>query len=295
MKIGVDIGGSHVAIGIVEKNEILNKTEVEINSNIIEIEKFIINYILKYIEMVGKKETIELIGIATPGNAKNGIIYEIVNLGIKEFNITKELKQYYNIPIIVRNDAKCAALAEKEYGSLKKYEDAVFLCLGTGIGAGVFLDNKLLIPKRNMGFEIGHMIIEKDGKHCNCGKAGCFETYCSMKRFKQNIKEILKLEPELEGKELLKIIEANKENFDVEKKINEYIQNLIIGLSNITDIFEPQAIAIGGGFVHYKNILYSKLLEEYYNKKYVFNKKNMPKIKLASLGNDAGIIGSVIV
>lgn len=295
MKIGVDIGGSHVAIGIVEKNEILNKTEVEINSNIIEIEKFIINYILKYIEMVGKKETIELIGIATPGNAKNGIIYEIVNLGIKEFNITKELKQYYNIPIIVRNDAKCAALAEKEYGSLKKYEDAVFLCLGTGIGAGVFLDNKLLIPKRNMGFEIGHMIIEKDGKHCNCGKAGCFETYCSMKRFKQNIKEILKLEPELEGKELLKIIEANKENFDVEKKINEYIQNLIIGLSNITDIFEPQAIAIGGGFVHYKNILYSKLLEEYYNKKYVFNKENMPEIKLASLGNDAGIIGSVIV
>lgn len=245
--------------------------------------------------MVGKKETIELIGIATPGNAKNGIIYEIVNLGIKEFNITKELKQYYNIPIIVRNDAKCAALAEKEYGSLKKYEDAVFLCLGTGIGAGVFLDNKLLIPKRNMGFEIGHMIIEKDGKHCNCGKAGCFETYCSMKRFKQNIKEILKLEPELEGKELLKIIEANKENFDVEKKINEYIQNLIIGLSNITDIFEPQAIAIGGGFVHYKNILYSKLLEEYYNKKYVFNKENMPEIKLASLGNDAGIIGSVIV
>lgn len=295
MKIGVDIGGSHVAIGIVEKNEILNKAEVEINSNIIEIEKFIINYILKYIEMVGKKETIELIGIATPGNAKNGIIYEIVNLGIKEFNITKELKQYYNIPIIVRNDAKCAALAEKEYGSLKKYEDAVFLCLGTGIGAGVFLDNKLLIPKRNMGFEIGHMIIEKDGKHCNCGKAGCFETYCSMKRFKQNIKEILKLEPELEGKELLKIIEANKENFDVEKKINEYIQNLIIGLSNITDIFEPQAIAIGGGFVHYKNILYSKLLEEYYNKKYVFNKENMPEIKLASLGNDAGIIGSVIV
>ena len=113
-------------------------------------------------------------------------------------------------------------------------------------------------------------------------------------RFKQNIREILKLEEEIEGKELLTIIEENEENTKVKKEINEYIQNLIIGLSNIIDLFEPQAIAIGGGFVYYKNILYNKLLEEYYNKKYVFNKEFMPEIKLASLGNDAGIIGSVI-
>jgi len=92
----------------------------------------------------------------------------------------------------------------------------------------------------------------------------------------------------------LTIIEENEENTKVKKEINEYIQNLIIGLSNIIDLFEPQAIAIGGGFVYYKNILYNKLLEEYYNKKYVFNKEFMPEIKLASLGNDAGIIGSVI-
>ena len=294
MKIGVDIGGSHVAIGIVNKDKIINKTEVEISSNIIEIEEFITKYIVNYIEEVKKKESVELIGIATPGNAKNGIIYEIVNLGIKEFNITKELQQYYNVPILVRNDAKCAAMVEKIYGSLKTYEDAVFLCLGTGIGAGVFLDNKLLVPKKNTGFEIGHMIIEKHGKQCNCGKYGCFETYCSIKRFKQNIREILKLEEEIEGKELLTIIEENEENTKVKKEINEYIQNLIIGLSNIIDLFEPQAIAIGGGFVYYKNILYNKLLEEYYNKKYVFNKEFMPEIKLASLGNDAGIIGSVI-
>mgnify|MGYP000114275744 FL=1 len=294
MKIGVDIGGSHVAIGKVNKDKIINKTEVEISSNIIEIEEFITKYIVNYIEEVKKKESVELIGIATPGNAKNGIIYEIVNLGIKEFNITKELQQYYNVPILVRNDAKCAAMAEKIYGSLKTYEDAVFLCLGTGIGAGVFLDNKLLVPKKNTGFEIGHMIIEKHGKQCNCGKYGCFETYCSIKRFKQNIREILKLEEEIEGKELLTIIEENEENTKVKKEINEYIQNLIIGLSNIIDLFEPQAIATGGGFVYYKNILYNKLLEEYYNKKYVFNKEFMPEIKLASLGNDAGIIGSVI-
>ena len=103
---GVDHHKRHIKKKIVNKDKIINKTEVEISSNIIEIEEFITKYIVNYIEEVKKKESVELIGIATPGNAKNGIIYEIVNLGIKEFNITKELQQYYNVPILVRNDAK---------------------------------------------------------------------------------------------------------------------------------------------------------------------------------------------
>ena len=295
MKIGIDIGGSHIAVGIVDENNIINKSETEINkNNVQDIEEFILTYIVNTISKLKQNEEIELIGIATPGNPKNGNISTMVNLGVDEYNIKEKIEQYYNVPITVRNDAKCAALAEKRYGSLKDYEDAVFLCLGTGIGSAVFLNNQLLIPKRNTGFEIGHMVIEKQGEKCNCGKLGCFETYCSIKRFKQNIRKILKLEEEIEGKELLTIIEENEENTKVKKEINEYIQNLIIGLSNIIDLFEPQAIAIGGGFVYYKNILYNKLLEEYYNKKYVFNKEFMPEIKLASLGNDAGIIGSVI-
>ena len=75
----------------------------------------------------------------------------------------------------IKNDAKCAALAEKNYGSMKKYDDCIFLCLGTGIGGAAFLKGELLEPKRFSGFEFGHMIINKNGKECSCGKKGCFE------------------------------------------------------------------------------------------------------------------------
>ena len=86
----------------------------------------------------------------------------------------------------------------------------------------------------------------------------------------------------------------NISNMEVQQVIIMYIQDLLVGISNIIDIFEPEAISIGGGFAYYKDILYNKLLEEFYNRKYVFNKNSLPEIKLASLGNDAGIIGAVI-
>ena len=108
----------------------------------------------------------------------------MVNLHIKEFNLGEELNKKYKVSVKIKNDGKCAGLAEKKYGSLKKYNDCVFLCIGTGVGSAVFLDDDLLEPKQNPGFEFGHMVIDKEGRKCNCGKNGCFETYASMKRFK---------------------------------------------------------------------------------------------------------------
>ena len=107
-------------------------------------------------------------------------------------------------------------------------------------------------------------------------------------------KNILKIPEEIQGKDFLDILHNNISNMEVQQVIIMYIQDLLVGISNIIDIFEPEAISIGGGFAYYKDILYNKLLEEFYNRKYVFNKNSLPEIKLASLGNDAGIIGAVI-
>ncbi len=169
----------------------------------------------------------------------------------------------------------------------------MFLCLGTGIGSGVFLGGNLLSAKNNLGFELGHMIIQKNGILCNCGKKGCFETYCSIKRFKDNVKNILEIN-EISSIELLKKINAEKNNKKIKELIDDFIDNFIVGLSNIIDIFEPEAICIGGSFVFFKEIFYSKLVNEMNERKYVFNKEKMPKILLAELGNDAGMIGASI-
>lgn len=298
MKIGVDIGGSHIAVGLIDAfGKIICKTEEELDNNLESdnFEKKITDSIIKQIEYVlAKKNTditkISLIGIAVPGMVSETSIIKAENLHIKDFNITREINKYYNVPIKLRNDAKCAALAEKEYGSLKRSEDSIFVTIGTGIGGAVFLGGELLVPKKYEGFEIGHMVIKKDGVKCNCGRNGCFEKYASMKVLKTKIaKEIKKKSISVEE---LKQILDNQDNEKTKKIINEYIEDLSLGLSNLINVFEPQVISIGGSFAFYKKLL--EELKDKINQEQLFNKKNPPKIVLAKLKNDAGIIGSVL-
>ena len=153
---------------------------------------------------------------------------------------------------------------------------------------------ELIVPNRSSGFEFGHMIIQRDGEPCRCGSKGCFENYGSMRRFKNDIRSVLHLSNEIEGKELLDILKDNIDNSEIKKVIENYIISLCIGISNIVDILEPEAICIGGGFSSYKDILLEEFKKEFYTSKYIFYKKNMPEIVIAELGNDAGIIGSAL-
>lgn len=251
MNIGIDLGGSHIGVGIVNnEGNIISKKDTDIYIEKIEdIQEFIIQTIISSIKLLLEEnqitlKNIELIGIGTPGEPQNGVIKRIVNLGISDFNIVQRLKnglQFDNI--IIRNDGKCAGIAEKLYGSMKIYEDSVFLCLGTGIGGAVFLNNKLLKPKKRSGFEFGHMVIEKDGNLCKCGNRGCFETYCSMKMLKEKINKEIVLN-NMESRDLLKYVKENIENPKIKEIIKQYIDDLIIGLSNITNLLEPECITL---------------------------------------------------
>lgn len=300
MKIGIDIGGSHIAVGVITYNgTIICKSEKDLPSSLKtdEYGEFIIKTIIELIEDVLEKAQkditkISLIGIAVPGMVSETSIIKAENLHIKNLEITKEINKYFNVPVKLKNDAKCAALAEKEYGSLKKAKDAVFLSLGTGIGGAVFLNDELLVPKKYEGFEIGHMVIQKNGIKCNCGRFGCFEKYASMRALKEKLAEKLKLE-NITGEELKKILEDTK-NEEVNNIIDEYIDNLCIGIANLTNIFEPEIISIGGSFAFYEKVLLKKL-EERLKKEKLFNKENMPKLVVAKLKNDAGMIGAVLI
>lgn len=298
MKIGIDIGGSHIAIALVdEKGNIIGKIEQDIQKHE-NMEEYIVNYVDRSLEELSKIANISYIGIAAPGNPKGNIITNLVNLGITKINFSK-IEEKYHLKIKSINDAKAAALAEKKYGEMKEYKDGVFLCLGTGIGGAVFLNNNLLQSNRNPGFELGHIVIERNGKQCNCGKKGCFETYCSIKRLKEEIKKKLqKIEPNSkiqEASDLIEKIQEHRENIEISNLIDEYIDNLIIGLSNIIDIFEPEIIVLGGSFAYFKDIWYEKLITTMNERKYVFNKESLPKIELAKYKNDAGLIGATLL
>ena len=295
MKIGIDLGGSHIAIGVVDnKGFIIEKIEKRLmQKEKKNIKNSIESYIINNVKELTNKYRVTEIGIAVPGTINGTEIVKSVNLGVENYNLVQNLKKEIDLPIKIRNDAKCAAIAETKIGALKQYKRSIFLTLGTGIGGAVVIDGKLLNTGDLPGCEFGHMIIQKDGIKCNCGKNGCFEKYASMKAFKTNLRKTLGLDEATRGQELLDMLRKNPEDEKINVVVDEFIEYLSIGISNLVNVFEPEAIGIGGSFVYFADVLLERLKQNIKNKGYLFNEREELIIVPAALGNDAGIIGSV--
>lgn len=302
MNIGIDIGGSHIGVGLVgSSGKIINKKEIDIlPEDKKNIEKKIITTIEKFIKQILKEQDIETkeigyIGIASPGMIENNCIYNVVNLDLPKLDIEKPLKKEFNLEVKIKNDAKCAGIAESMYGSTKTAQDNIYLCLGTGIGGAAFLTNKLVEPRYKSGMEFGHMIVQKDGRECKCGSKGCFETYCSMKSLKRQVSETLELPTDSSGIVIVNEIRKHFNDLRLQPVIKEYVEYLSIGISNLVNIFEPEIVCMGGSFVNISDLIIPKVQEEIKNKHLLFNARKELKIVPASLGNDAGIIGAASI
>lgn len=291
MKIGIDLGGSHISVGIItEDGKILTKQEEIINASNKENIKglirdrilFLINYVLKEVQV--PIFIVEKIGIGVPGIVENNKIIKCDKYEIYDWDLAKELEEFYKIDVTVENDAICAARGELLFGSLKETSKSVFICLGTGIG-GANIINDSIMPA-----EYGHMTIKENGKLCNCKNKGCFEMYASMRAFKTGMIELFGLKDDISSEELLTILKNQKDNIKLNMYIDEYISNLSVGIRNIANIMNPEKICIGGSFVYFKDIVYTRLVKNLEKMNYQFE---MPKIVLAELKNDAGIIGAV--
>lgn len=298
MRIGIDLGGSHIGIGLVDDigNILLKKEKDILKEEKLNIKEIINTTIKTNIEDVLKQKNInineiEYIGIAFPAALKNGKIGLAVNLQIIGDDIRKQLQEYFKVPVYIKNDAKCAAICEKEYGSLKPYENAIFLTIGTGIGGAIFINSRLLETKENDTTEVGHMVIQKDGIECNCGRKGCFEKYASIKALKDKVIKEYSLKGEISGLQLHNFIIEKQETKKMQEIIEEYMDNLSLGISNLINLFEPEAISIGGSFAYYEDIFLERLKESLRKKAETLN-NSYPKILLANYKNDAGIIGA---
>lgn len=293
---GVDLGGTNISAGIVDKNNnIIFKESVKTGTSqkTDDILKKIVDLYYSIINKANINETlIENVGIGVPGkiNYDTFIIEHCPNLFIKNWNIISSLKSKINKPLYIDNDANCALLAEQFFIKNKENLTIAMITIGTGIGSSIMIHNKIL-----NNCELGHMIINKNGRPCNCGQNGCFETYASITGLKTTTKEFLKNNPDslinklinydinnLSGKTVFEALKFN--DLAAKKILNTYIDDLSCGISNLINIFNPDFLIIGGGISKEINHLINPIKNH-------FKKKNI-KIIPAKFFNDSGIIGA---
>ena len=306
--IGVDVGGMSIKAGLVnEQGKILHKGSIKTNSVNGGKEALLKDIKALMVEMVDYAKDNDMkplaIGFGIPGvvNNKLGTIDYACNLYVEDVPLKFYLKDL-NLPIFLSNDANVAALGEERFGAAKGYTDVVLLTLGTGIGGGVVIDDKLFEGVDGKGAELGHTVIVVDGHECACGRRGCFEAYASASALLKLTKEEMKKNPnsimwdycdhDIEAVTGLTSFECSKKGDEAAiKVIDTYVKYLSEGILNFCNIFRPQIILIGGGISNQGDYLLDKV--KAYCEKYHYGYRHTPKveIKIASLKNDAGIIG----
>ena len=312
--IGVDLGGTNIAIGLCnEALEIVDKASVPTGAE--REGEAIVRDMAALAEEIIKRNgltvaDIEYVGIATPGsaNAKTGVVEYANNLHFNNFPIAQIFKKYLPVSkVLIANDANAAALAEALAGAARGTKNSVMITLGTGVGGGVIINGQIFDGGINCaGAELGHIVIVAGGRQCSCGRRGCWEAYSSATGLTNMTKDKMR-ELELKGIPSLLFDEAEKQGkvnartaFNAMRGgdkygqaiVDEYIAYLAEGITNIINIFQPEVLSIGGGVCNEKEYLTKPLIEIVDREQYTRSNANKTKIVIASLGNDAGIIGA---
>lgn len=308
MYIGIDLGGTNIAAGLVsDDGKIISKasTPTLLPRDYTEIVKDMAELTKKLIDEAGLTEAdIAGIGIGCPGSidSKAGIVAYSNNLKMNHAPIAKELKKYYNLPVNILNDADAAAFGEYMING-NNADSFIFITLGTGIGGGVIINKKVYSGSNGAGGELGHITLVHGGVPCNCGNIGCWEAYASVTALIRQTKEAMDKHPDSLMKEF-----AEKEGkvsgrtaFDAAKAgdeaakavVAQYCEYLASGLVSIINIFQPEKLVIGGGISKEGEYLL-KPVRDYCNA-HEYNKyMKKVEISIATLFNDAGIIGAAL-
>ncbi|MBH09198.1 MAG: glucokinase [Candidatus Marinimicrobia bacterium] len=311
--IGIDIGGTNTVLGLVDNNgSILDKETFSTkNKNQEEFFSAAFNNVSELIRRNPRNKP-DGIGIGAPNaNHYSGIIHNPPNLDIGCAHIPTIASQYTDLKIFLTNDANAAALGEKMFGKAQNMDNFVLITLGTGLGSGMFVNGKLLIGHKGYAGEMGHIIIDYNGRECNCGKKGCLEMYVSAKGITETVKEFQKELPDdplinnlidnslkdmqlglshIDGRLIDKAFD-NK-NQTACNIYNFTSQKLGQGLAQVATMLEPEAFIFYGGFANAGNRILEKAKENMNDNLMDFQKGKI-EVMLSELPEGgAGILGA---
>jgi len=306
--VGVDIGGTKVAAGLVNAaGEILarSKTPMLTTGTPSNGLAAVSTAISGLFPDTPAQNQIAAIGICAPGplNPKTGVIINPPNLTIwHNYPLADEMRRVYNVPVQVDNDANAAALAEAKWGAGRGYRNLFYATVGTGIGTGIILDGRIFHGKTGAAAEGGHLGIDCNGPVCNCGKRGCIETLAAGPAIARRARLKLAQNPnsvlwEMAGGKIQAVSSemvgrALAMNDPVAKEVmRETLDLLAYWLGSIIDLLEPDAIVMGGGVSSLLAPFLDEIRERWRGACINPNPLDTPLV-LAHYGEDAGIAGA---
>lgn len=281
MHIGIDIGGTHFSIGLLDnKYNVIRKKYVKIEEN--DTPEFNMTRLIASIKEFMEATTIEDIGVGLPCpcDAKDGR-YQINKSAWKNMDVIERIKSETNLPVYYDNDAKCAVIGSLENSYFKDIDFAIYITIGTGIGTCIIQDRNV-----NSFEGLGHKVIVENGRKCSCGQKGCFETYTSLKALRDTLKE-----KGYDTQDLKKIFESKDEK--VSEIVDEWLECLATGIVTVAAEKNIYDIIIGGGgselYLFYQARLNEKI------QKLMKGKAKKVKIWVTPLLNDAGFVGAAML
>lgn len=253
-------------------------------------------------------EQIRQVGIGVPGtaNEETGVVEYANNLLFENVPMREYLQKRLHKEIDITNDANAAALGEVLAGAARGASNAVAVTLGTGVGGGIIIDGRLFTGFHYGGAELGHMGIVLGGRKCTCGRRGCLEAYASATGLIRSTKEAMEAFPDSLMWELVRenggnvsgrtaFLAAGRGDAAAQAVVNDYIQHLGYGLASIINILAPEILVIGGGVSNEGENLLRPLVERVRPQLYIHTPEKQTRIVLATLGNDAGLIGAAFL
>ncbi len=311
-RIGVDLGGTNIAAGVVdESNKIIGRGKVKTRAprpaaEIFDSIKEAVN--MAVIDAGIKFDDVRSIGIGTPGsvNKKTGEIEFSNNLQFNNVPAKEMLESRLQKPVFLENDANCAALGEAVAGCGDGVKNFVAVTLGTGVGSGIIIDGKIIRGSNYCGGEMGHMVIMVDGIQCNCGRKGCWEKYASATALVSQAIEAMQANKasllwktcdgdlnKVEGKTIFSALDMG--DATAKEVVDRYLYYVSIGITNIVNALQPEIICVGGGISCQGEKILRPIRAYVNDERYSLHSTKQTKILPATLGNDAGIIGSALL
>jgi len=294
--LGIDVGGTNIKFGLInQKGKIIDRVYLPTSKHLRSKKQLVDGLVKTCLEIIAKnklsKENFRGVGIGLPGliNAKKGIVYSLTNIpGWKNVPLKRIIEKKLRVPVFIDNDVNVIALGEWKKGAGKGKANLICITLGTGVGGGLVIENKLYRGEGFAAGEIGHIPIQQNGKECNCGGSGCLETFVGNQYLLKKAKRIFK-KKNLSLEDVSRLADqGNRKAIQFWQQVSEQIG---IGLTGVVNVLNPSCIIVGGGVANAYAHIGGHILKTI-QKRAMRVQGKMVKVKKSSLGSNAGIIGA---